>query len=139
MNHECNYCNYQSSYKSNLKTHMKNKLSEMITPEKENGKPMKNDHHKQLKKIEMMMKNNFQTGVEIETMKRKVKSLGERNANEFKDLALEYVELTDAALPKEFFESLCGNYTPPPPPQAPTTALPPLPAAAPTKSNKNED
>ena len=27
------------------------------SPEKENGKPMKNDHHKQLKKIEMMMKN----------------------------------------------------------------------------------
>ena len=135
MIHECNYCNYQSSYKSNLKTHVKNKHSEKISPEKENGKPMKNDHHKQLKKIEMMMKNNFQTGVEIETMKRKVKSLGERNANEFKELALEYVELTDAALPKEFFESLCGNYTPPPP--APSTTLPPLPTAAPT--NKNED
>ena len=135
MIHECNYCNYQSSYKSNLKTHMKNKHSEKITPEKEKGKPMKNDHHKQLKKIEMMMKNNFQTGVEIETMKRKVKSLGERNANEFKELALEYVELTDAALPKEFFESLCGNYTPPPP--ASTSTLPPLPTPAPT--NKNED
>ena len=141
MIHECNYCNYQSSYKSNLKTHVKNKHSEKISPEKENAKPMKNDHHKQLKKIEMMMKNNFQTGVEIETMKRKVKSLGERNANEFKELALEYVELTDAALPKEFFNSLCRNYTPPPPPPAPSTALPPppLPAATPTKSNKNED
>ena len=62
------------------------------------------------------MKNNFQTGVEIETMKRKVKSLGERNANEFKELALEYVELTDAALPKDFFNSLCGNYNSPPVP-----------------------
>merc|ERR1712030_75150 len=59
MIHECNYCNYQSSYKSNLKTHVKNKHSEKISTEKENGKPMKNDHHKQLKKIEMMMKNNF--------------------------------------------------------------------------------
>ena len=62
----------------------------------------------------MMMKNNF---------------------HEFKELALEYVELTDAALPKEFFNSLCGNYTPPPP--APTSTLPPLPTPAPT--NKNED
>ena len=50
MIHECNYCNYQSSYKSNLKTHMKNKHSEKITPEKEKGKSMKKDHLKQLKK-----------------------------------------------------------------------------------------
>ena len=81
------------------------------------------------------MKKNFQTGVEIETMKRKVKSLGERNAIEFKGLDQEYVELTDAALPKEFFNSLCGNYAPPPPSESPT--LPPLPTAPPT--NKNAD
>ena len=58
------------------------------------------------------MKNNFQTGVEIETMKRKVKSLGEGNANEFKQLAREYVELTGETLPKDFFYFVCGNYTP---------------------------
>ena len=83
------------------------------------------------------MKKNFQTGVEIETMKRKVKSIGERNAIEFKELAQEYVELTDAALLKEFFNSLCGNYTPPPPTPTPSSTLPPLPAAPPT--NKNAD
>ena len=32
----------------------------------------------------MMMKKNFQTGVEIETMKRKVQLLDDGNANEFK-------------------------------------------------------
>ena len=56
------------------------------------------------------MKNNFQTGVEIETMKRKVKSLGERNANEFKDLAREYVQLTDTGLPKDLFTSTTHPY-----------------------------
>ena len=77
------------------------------------------------------MKKNFQTGVEIETMKRKVKSIGEHNAIEFKELAQEYVELTDAALPKDFFNSLCE--VPPPPPPLPT--LLPLPAAPPTIKN----
>ena len=134
MIHECTDCTFQSSYKSNLKSHMKSKHNDKIPIEKDEGKSMKN-HKNKIKKLEMMMKKNFQTGVEIETMKRKVKSLGERNANEFKELALEYVELTDAALPKEFFNSLCGNYTSPPP--APTSTLPPLPTPAPT--NKNED
>ena len=76
------------------------------------------------------MKKNFKTGVKIETMKRKVKSIGERNAIEFKELAQEYVELTDAALPKEFFNSLCGVAPPPPSP-----TLLQLPAAAPTIKN----
>ena len=76
------------------------------------------------------MKKNFQTRVEIETMKRKVKSISERNAIEFKELAQEYVELTDAALPKDFFNSLCGV---PPPPPSPTLLQ--LPAAPPTIEN----
>ena len=52
MIHECSYCNYQSTYKGNLKTHVKNKYSEKIFIEKDMKieKPMKNDHHKQLKK-----------------------------------------------------------------------------------------
>ena len=87
MIHECTHCNFQASYKSNLKTHVKNKHTEKISLEKDHGKPMKNDHHKELKKIETMMKKNFQTRVEIETMKRKVKSISERNAIEFKELA----------------------------------------------------
>ena len=37
--------------------------------------PMKNEHYKELKKIEMMMKKNFKIGLEINTMKRKLKSL----------------------------------------------------------------
>ena len=84
--------------------------------EKDNGKHMKNDHHKQIKKLEMMMKKNFQLGVEIETMKRKVKSLGDGNASEFKQLAREYAELTGETLPKDFFNFTCGNPPPPPPP-----------------------
>ena len=101
MIHECTYCTFQSSYKSNLKSHMKSKHNDKIPIEKDEGKPMKN--HKQIKKLEMMIKKNFQTGVEIETMKRKVKSLGDGNTNEFKQLVREYVELTGETLPKDFF------------------------------------
>ena len=61
-----------------------------------NENPLKNEHYKQLKKIEMMMKKNFKIGLEINTMKRKLKSLDESNANELKELAREYVLLTDA-------------------------------------------
>ena len=50
-------------------------------------------------------------------MKRKVKSLGDGNANEFKQLAQEYVELTGETLPKDFFNFTCGNPPPPPPPE----------------------
>ena len=113
MIHECTYCTFQSSYKSNLKSHMKSKHNDKISLQKDEGKPMKN--HKQIKKLEMMMKKNFQTGVEIETMKRKVKSLGDGNTNEFKQLAREYVELTGETLPKDFFFNFtCRN---PPSPQ----------------------
>ena len=95
---------------------MKNKHNDNISMEKDNGKHMKNDHHKQIKKLEMMMKKNFQLGVEIETMKRKVKSLGDGNANEFKQLAQEYVELTSETQPKDFFNFTYENPPPPPPP-----------------------
>ena len=91
---------------------------------------MKNDHHKELIKIETMMKKNFQTRVEIETMNRKVKSISERNAIEFKELAQEYVELTDVGLPKDFFSSLCVV-----PPLPPPSTLFQLPAAPPTIEN----
>ena len=80
----------------------------------------------------MMMKKNFQTGVEIETMKRKVKSLGDGNTNEFKQLAREYVELTGETLPKDFFFNFtCAN---PPPPQPPA-----LLETTETTTNKNDD
>ena len=115
MIHECTDCTFQSSYKSNLKSHMKNKHNDKIPIEKDEGKSLKN-HKNKIKKLEMMMKKNFQTGVEIETMKRKVKSLGDGNTNEFKQLVREYVELTGETLPKDFFFNFtCRN--PPPPPQ----------------------
>ena len=50
MIHECHYCNYQSGYKSNLKTHVKNKHGDKISLEKDDGKAMKNYHRKQLEK-----------------------------------------------------------------------------------------
>ena len=58
MIHECSYCNYQSTYKGNLKSHMKNKHTEQISLEKDMKIEiaMKNEHYKQLKKIEMMIK-----------------------------------------------------------------------------------
>ena len=114
---------------------MKNKHTEQISLEKDMKIeiPMKNEHYKQLKKIEMMIKKNFQTGVEINVMKKKVQSLDVRNVNEFKELAQEYLELTNAALPTDFFKSLCANHTP-------STASRNV-TQAPTSphSNKNED
>ena len=137
MIHECTYCTFQSSYKSNLKSHMKSKHNDKIPIEKDEGKPMKN--HKQIKKLEMMMKKNFQTGVEIETMKRKVKSLGDGNTNEFKQLVREYVELTGETLPKDYFYNFTYQNPPPPPPPAPTNKNEHLFESTETSTNKNGD
>ena len=134
MIHECTYCTFQSSYKSNLKSHMKSKHNDKIPIEKDEGKSMKN-HKNKIKKLEMMMKKNFQTGVEIETMKRKVKSLGDGNTNEFKQLVREYVELTGETLPKDYFYNF--TYQNPPPPPAPTNKNEHLFESTETSTNKN--
>ena len=90
---------------------MKNKHGENISQEKDmknpmkNDNPMKNGQYKEIKKIVMMMKKNFKIELEINKIKRKLKSLDESNANEFKDLAREYVQLTDGELPKDLFTS----------------------------------
>ena len=111
MFHNCSYCNHQTKYKANHKTHVKNIHGENISQEKhmknsmKNGNPMKNEHCKELKKIEILMKKNFKIGLEINTMKRELKSVDESNANEFSKLAREYVKLTDAGLPKDLFTS----------------------------------
>ena len=140
MIHECTYCTFQSSYKSNLKSHMKSKHNDKIPIEKDEGKSMKN-HKNKIKKLEMMMKKNFQTGVEIETMKRKVKSLGDGNTNEFKQLVREYVELTGETLPKDFFFNFTYRNPPPPPPPAetPTNKNDHLFESTETSTNKNGD
>ena len=138
MIHECTYCTFQSSYKSNLKSHMKSKHNDKIPIEKDEGKSMKN-HKNKIKKLEMMMKKNFQTGVEIETMKRKVKSLGDGNTNEFKQLVREYVELTGETLPKDYFYNFTYQNPPPPPPPAPTNKKGHLFESTETSTNKNGD
>ena len=140
MIHECTYCTFQSSYKSNLKSHMKSKHNDKIPIEKDEGKSMKN-HKNKIKKLEMMMKKNFQTGVEIETMKRKVKSLGDGNTNEFKQLVREYVELTGETLPKDYFYNFTYKNPPPPPPPAetPTNKNGHLFETTETSTNKNGD
>ena len=140
MIHECTYCTFQSSYKSNLKSHMKSKHNDKIPIEKDEGKSMKN-HKNKIKKLEMMMKKNFQTSVEIETMKRKVKSLGDGNTNEFKQLVREYVELTGETLPKDFFYNFTYQNPPPPPPPAatPTNKNGHLFETTETSTNKNGD
>ena len=140
MIHECTYCTFQSSYKSNLKSHMKSKHNDKIPIEKDEGKSMKN-HKNKIKKLEMMMKKNFQTGVEIETMKRKVKSLGDGNTNEFKQLVREYVELTGETLPKDYFYNFTYKNPPPPPPPAetPTNKNWDLFETIETSTNKNGD
>ena len=139
MIHECTYCTFQSSYKSNLKSHMKSKHNDKIPIEKDEGKSMKN-HKNKIKKLEMMMKKNFQTGVEIETMKRKVKSLGDGNTNEFKQLVREYVELTGETLPKDYFYNFTYKNPPPPPPaETPTNKNEHLFESTETSTNKNGD
>ena len=139
MIHECTYCTFQSSYKSNLKSHMKSKHNDKIPIEKDEGKSMKN-HKNKIKKLEMMMKKNFQTGVEIETMKRKVKSLGDGNTNEFKQLVREYVELTGETLPKDYFYNFTYKNPPPPPPaETPTNKNGHLFKTTETSTNKNGD
>ena len=136
MIHECTDCTFQSSYKSNLKSHMKSKHNDKIPIEKDEGKSMKN-HKNKIKKLEMMMKKNFQSSVEIETMKRKVKSLGYGNTNEFKQLVREYVELTGETLPKDFFYNFTYQNPPPPPPPAATPTN--LFETTETSTNKNGD
>ena len=139
MTHECTYCTFQSSYKRNLKSHMKSKHNDKIPIEKDEGKSMKN-HKNKIKKLEMMMKKNFQTGVEIETMKRKVKSLGDGNTNEFKQLVREYVELTGETLPKDYFFNFTYKNPPPPPPaETPTNKNGHLFETTETSTNKNGD
>ena len=140
MIHECTYCTFQSSYKSNLKSHMKSKHNDKIPIEKDEGKSMKN-HKNKIKKLEMMMKKNFQTSVEIETMKRKVKSLGDGNTNEFKQLVREYVELTGETLPKDFFFNFTYRNppSPPPPAETPTNKNGHLFETTETSTNKNGD
>ena len=138
MTHECIHCTFQSNYKRNLKSHMKSKHNDKIPIEKDEGKSMKN-HKNKIKKLEMMMKKNFQTGVEIETMKRKVKSLGDGNTNEFKQLVREYVELTGETLPKDYFYNFTYKNPPPPPPPAetPTNKNDHLFESTETSTNKN--
>ena len=77
---------------------MKNKHGENISQDKDmknpmkNDNPMKNGQYNQIKKIVMMIKKNFKVELEINKIKRKLKSLDESNANGFKDLAQEYVQ-----------------------------------------------
>merc|ERR1712215_134952 len=74
MFRNCSYCNHQTKYKANLKTRVKNIHGEKMTQEKDMKNLMKNEHYKQLKKIEMMMKKNFKFGVEIDVLKKNVES-----------------------------------------------------------------
>ena len=42
MIHECTYCDYNTTVKSNIKRHERNKHNEKICLEKDYGNPMKN-------------------------------------------------------------------------------------------------
>ena len=94
MIHQCNYYNYQSGYKSNLKTHVKNQHVEKISLEKDQGKP----DHKELRKLKMLVKKFAIMGVDLRLKKRHVDTLVDRVENDFNLIVQDYEKLTHQPL-----------------------------------------
>ena len=109
MIHECTYCTFQSSYKSNLKSHMKSKHNDKISLQKDEGKPMKN--HKQIKKLKILIKKFAILGVDLRLLKRSVDRLVEINENDYNFTVQEYENLTHQSLHNLFntAEDILGN------------------------------
>ena len=111
MIHECTYCTFQSSYKSNLKSHMKSKHSDKNHLEKDHGKTMKNDQHKEFKKLKILIRKFAISGVDLRLLKRSVDSLVELNENDYNLIVQEYEKLTQQPLHNLFNtpEDILGN------------------------------
>ena len=96
MFYKCSYCEHETPYKGNLKTHMKNKHEKNIN-ESVNHISMKNETLKNnqnyLRKIKMMLKENVLLDLDISTLRRNVDRLTQRNNNEFNTLAQHYEKI----------------------------------------------
>ena len=96
MFYKCSYCEHETPYKGNLKTHVKNKHEKNIN-ETVNHISMKNETLKNnqnyLRKIKMMLKENVLLDLDISTLRRNVDRLTQRNNNEFNSLAQHYEKI----------------------------------------------
>merc|ERR1711895_227938 len=86
--YKCSYCEYESPYKGNLKTHVKISMKK---------KSMKNETLKNnqnyLRKIKMMLKENVLLDLDISILRRNVDRLTQRNNIEFNTLAQHYEKI----------------------------------------------
>ena len=96
MFYKCSYCEHETPYKGNLKTHVKKKHEKNIN-ESPNHISMKNETLKNnqnyLRKIKMMLKENVLLDLYISTLRRNVDRLTQRNNNEFNSLAQHYEKI----------------------------------------------
>ena len=96
MFYKCSYCEHETPYKGNLKTHVKKKHEKNIN-ETVNHISMKNetlkDNQNYLRKIKMMLKENVLLDLDISTLRRNVDRLTQRNNNEFNTLAQHYEKI----------------------------------------------
>ena len=111
MLHNCSYCDYQSPYKTNLRRHVKNNHTEKKYLEKDHGKTMKNDQHKEFKKLKILIKKFAILGVDLRLLKRSVDRLVEINENDYNFTVQEYENLTHQSLHNLFNtgEDILGN------------------------------
>ena len=96
MFYKCSYCEHETPYKGNLKTHVKKKHEKNIN-ESPNHISMKNETLKNnqnyLRKIKMMLKENVLLDFDISTLRRNVNRLTQCNNNEFNLLAHHYEKI----------------------------------------------
>ena len=111
MLHNCSYCDYQSPYKTNLRRHVKNNHTEKNYLEKDHGKTMKNDQHKEFKKLKILIRKFAISGVDLRLLKRSVDRLVENNENNYNFIVQEYENLTQQSLHNLFNtgEDILGN------------------------------
>ena len=105
MIHERTYCDY------NTRRHIRNKHTKKNYLEKDHGKTMKNDQHKEFKKLKILIKKFAILGVDLRLLKRSVDRLVEINENDYNFIVQEYENLTHQSLHNLFNtgEDILGN------------------------------
>ena len=82
---ECTYCDYNTTTKcnNNIRRHVRNKHTEKNYLEKDHGKTMKYDQHKEFRKLKILIKKFAILGVDLRLLKRSVDRLVEINENDY--------------------------------------------------------